>query len=668
MKLSRVLFSLALLFQLQSASRARAIDTSDPFCTIPPSNAISTTMSDDLKYLAMWQSESAVFDDLWGGLRSDADDWDDGWGWGDRTNLNRMLPRLINGAQLIWLLQQYSKNPGFGLGRPVTDAPDNLPLDGRWWDFMAEFAEDEWEPGCSDEDANAKHFTLPFDEFNTLQLNGAYGIRTISRASSMIHEIVHQDVGHLFIESSCNPSTPSCDDQFGKYNANTLHVNFLHDAMVAFQTQDVGGELLRTVSVDLTNDVCTWLPLFSANEIASANNRANEVAIRFETDAYSGWRSALTNEVLARQAEGTWACESCDPNDMIWVFDNDLCDQTACNETMNAGNAVINNVNRTACVDYNTAVSMSTGPESVGIAKHFQTQQTKPCLPASEADARNYCNVEKLIAGNAKKIDECGWLDPVSFPSISKVDCVQEFCHDKYDMPGEVPSDFYDCLDYFCGEDSACGSGEDVGECSDWFKTVKGDPDFYVAGCEWNKCKARKIECLKEAHAAGTWVYGDPVPVQCSAVEEQCNLISRLAAEAFINLNPFLERHPMREVFEGVGNLNPGKNVFQFAEQIRQASADGDIATVEAMAIKLTSTPEMIAALFNAAPAEFVGLYGAEGFETILGPKLRAVTGQALEPDKLTPAGRAALLALQEQLELAGGSFKGAIGTLTYGH
>jgi hypothetical protein len=122
----------------------------------------------------------------------------------------------------------------------------------------------------------------------------------------------------------------------------------------------------------------------------------------------------------------------------------------------------------------------------------------------------------------------------------------------------------------------------------------------------------------------------------------------------------------MHEVFEGVGNLNPGKNVFRFAEQMRLASAEGDIAALEIMAVNLTSSPEMISALFNAAPAEFVGLYGKEGFEGILGPKLQSVVGAPLNSEKLTPAGRSAFLALQEQLEVAGGSFKGAIGTLSY--
>lgn len=667
-RLSHALFSLVLLLHLQAPGRVGAIETSDPICTIPPDNAIDTVTSDDLKYLPMWMNDSAVFDDLWGGLESDADDWDDGWGWSDRNNLDRMLPRLINSAQLIWMVEQYTKHPGFGFWRPVSDAPGNLPVQGEWWDFMTTFAEDEWEPGCSSDTANAAHFTVPFDEFNTLQLNGAYTISVISRASSMVHEIVHQDVDHLIFDDNCNPPTESCDDVYGTYNSNTIHINFLDDAAAAFQTQDIGGALIRRVSVSADNETCSWLPLFDSNEITSAVTRSSQVAARFEKNAYSGWRNALAQEVTNRQAAGTWACETCDPNDWIWSNVRSRCDQIACNESVNSANAFVNATNATACNDYNTAVAASTGPESVGIARELQNQQTKPCLPASEADARRYCDSEKSFAKDVREIDTCGWLDSVHFPSVSKVGCIKEYCHEEYNVPEEVPFDWSGCLDYFCGETSSCSTGEDFGTCSDWFKLVKGDPEYYVDGCEWNRCKQTKVQCLKEAHAAGTWNYGDPIPIQCSSAEQLCRLMSRLAVEVFVSLEPFLERPPMADLFEGVGNLNPGKNVYKFAEQLRQAALDGDSATVDAMALELTSSSEMIAALFNVAPEQFVGLFGKEGFETLLGPKLDSITGQAIRPEQLTPAGRAAFDQLQEQLELVGGSYKGAIGTLNYAH
>lgn len=662
MKVSRPLSALVFLLLLHSPGRLHAIDTSDPSCSIPPDDAWMLSATGDQTYLDMWMNSTAVFDELFAGLEAEADDWDDGWGWSDRFNLDRMLPRLINGAQLVWLVQQYTKHPGFGLWREVKDVPANLPLQGRWWDFLTDYADDEWEPGCDRPTANAVHFLVPFDEWNSLQIGGAYRASVISRASSMVHEIVHQDVGHLFLESNCNPPSASCDNKYGEFNANTLHIDFLHDAMVTYQTMRVDGETVRRVAFSSVDGECRWMPTFSDNEIASAGTRATQVAIRFHEDAYSGWRTALTAEVANRQAEGIWECQTCDPED--WTFESATCVQTACNESLNSGNVLLNAINKSACFAYNSAIAVSTGPESVAAAKHLQTQQTKPCLPASEAGARLYCDAQKASADHVEKLDACGWLDPVNFPTISKIGCVKEYCHEEYQGPGAVPGDPYGCLDYLCGDSSACSSGEDFSACSNWFKIVKGDPDFYVDGCEWNRCKESKVQCLREAHAAGTWAYGDPVPAHCSLTEQHCNLVSRLALEAFINLNPFLERHPMREVFEGVANFNPGKNVFQFAEQIRLAGRDS--ATLDAMAVNLTSSPEMIAALFHAAPAEFVGLYGKEGFETILGPKLESVAGRALNPDELTPAGREALSELQQQLELVGGSFKGAIGTLSY--
>ncbi len=663
MKFFRPLLILAVLCLVLTASPLYAIETSDPSCTIPPANADANT--NDQTYLLMWKESPQAFDDLFYGLKAESDDWDDGWGWSDRFNLDRMMPRLVDAAQVVWLTQQYTRNPGFGLERWTRKLPDDFPAAGHWWDFVSLYGEDEWEPGCDIPEAAAVHIESG-DVWNSLQLAGGYNTSAFLRGASIVHEIVHQDVSHRVFDSDCNPPTPSCDDAYAEYNANTLEIDFYHDAMTAFQTTQLDGKIVRQVVVSRNDETCSWIPLFSSAENKEAEAETASTAQRFHRSAWPGWQAALADEVAKRQAAGEWNCQFCDLTDHQWLNSSSICDQVACNETVNSDNATVNAVNLQACQDYNTALEASTTEEAVATARDLQVQETRSCLPASEEDARNYCDSEKTRADSVEKLDQCGWLDPVEFASISRIDCIQEFCHEKYQGAGDIPDDPHGCLDFVCGDSAECGGdGEsDPALCADWFREVEGDPEYYVAGCEWNKCKSAKVQCLQKASAAGDWTYGQPVPADCAFAEEQCNLISRLAAEAFINLKPFLDPGPMRERFEGIANVNPGKNVYRFAEQVRAAAASDSILATR-MAVDLTSTPEMIAALFHVAPEEFVGMYGKEGFATLLGPVLNSVSGKPLAPADLTPAGQAAFGALQEQLELAGGSFRGAIGTLS---
>ena len=658
----RTIFLTLTLVTLVSADPSRAAN--DPSCTIPPSGAMSTGTGSngtfDTIYRPMWAYSQDAIDDFWYGLECEAGDWDEGWGYSAPTNLNYTLARLFNGAQVVWMVRQYAKHQGFGLWRPVTGIPAGNFDKGLYWDFVAGWGADEWTPGCSTS-LNGQHVVDP-DEYNVLHLNGAYFIPAISRASTLVHETTHQDIPHEPAES-CNPDNVSCDGWYGLYNSNTMQINFLHDAELAFELTQVNGQVVHQVA--RSGNDCGWIPKFALDERIAASSRASAVMNRFANDSWSGWKQSLLNEVAARKDESTWDCPWCDPSQ--WNFDPNECHQTACNELLNVQNIGINNHNQQVCQDYNAAVVQPGADEdTVAAAQNQKLIATYQCQPPNPGLARAYCDAEKQSADQwATQVDHCGWLDDVYSESVSHFDCVQEWCHEKFEESGggwgTTQGDFQ-CFAYICGENFGCGTAATEEECEEWLVVVHADPALYVAPCEWNKCKERKVSCLKEHHAAGTWTYGDPIPGECAFAEQICEMAARLALEAFIDRRPFIDPGPYRDRIEGIHTRNPGKNVYAFADAIRRAADAGrDAATLNRMAVKLTSSPEMISALYHASPKEFVGLYGSEGFLEVLGPDVASVTPQRLVPE--TPRGQAALADLERLVAEAGGVLEGAIGT-----
>jgi hypothetical protein len=646
-------------------ARAGRACTDAVSCTIPPSNSKATGTTDggsfDTVYLPLWVSSQAAIDDLWNGLECEKCDWDEGWGFWDVGNLNFTLARLLNGAQVVWIVRQYAKHQGFGLWRSVTDIPDVDFTHGKWWDFVAGYGADEWTPGCSD--SNGTHYQGT-DEYNILQLGGAYRSAAVTRASTLVHETVHQDVSHVD-EDDCSPSSESCDEKYGLYSSNTMQINFLHDAAVTYETEVVNANVVRKVAA--IGDLCRWIPKFAPNEVSQIVARADSVSHRFAVPAGPAWYELLKLEVALKHFEAQWPCAHCDPDE--WTFKPGVCGQKACIEAVNAQNAGVNAHNKAVCETYNASLTQSGSSEqTVADAWHTLTLSTLSCLPPEAGAASAFCEAEKQSASGVGDIDPCGWLDPTYGKSVSKLDCVQEFCHDKWTAtggwrPGQDP---YGCLDYICGGE-ACGSSQGEQQCSDEFFMAHGDPDFYIAACEFDGCKEKLVTCLLDLYKQGQWSYGDPLPDNCKLVADFCELLSRLAGLVAVSNRPIIDPGPIHELIERPGVSNPATNIYTYAAVFRsEAAAGASAAELGRLGRRLTKAPEMIAALYHAAPAHFVWLYGNQGFLETLGPGVERMAPRAIARDDLTPQGQAALAEFLRELASApGDEVPGAIGTFS---
>jgi hypothetical protein len=661
----RVLLA-ALWLSLLAAARGAGACTDAPACTIPPSGTLPNGAvvggSFDTVYLPLWAFSDASIADLWDGLEADQCDWDEGWGFWDVSNLSFSLARLLNAAQTVWIVRQYAKHQGFGLWRSVSGIPDADFTKGQWWDFVAGYGGDEWTPGCKIK-SNGEHVQTT-DEYNVLHLGGAYLSAVLPRASTLVHETVHQDVGHI-TATLCNPSSKSCDMQYGQYNSNTMQINFLHDALVTFEMTSVNGQTVRQVVV--VGDTCRWIPKFAPDELTQITSRANGSMKRFATDAWPGWKTSLMNEVAAKQAEGVWPCVHCDPQQ--WVFKPGTCAQKACNPTINVQNAGVNSHNQMACQTYNASLGgAGFTPQKAAAAQQTLTLSTLACLPPEEDAARAFCDAQKQAASTVGDIDPCGWLEPVYGKTVSKLDCVQEFCLERWNAtggwrPGQDP---FGCLDYLCGEDTACGDSAGKQECTDEFFMAHADPEFYVAGCRYDGCKAPEIACLLDLHKQGQWSYGDPIPGNCSLTTVLCEILSRLAALVAVNRNPIIDPGPIHELIERADAGNPGTSFHRYANDLRTQAVGAGVAEVNRLARRLTTAPEMIAALYQSGPGQFVWLYGKQGFAEVLGPGIENVDAVPIRPEELSAQGQAALADfLRMRATLPPEGVKGAIGTFT---
>ena len=640
-------------------------------CTSPPSGSPSASTTRDNVYNSLWCNDS-TFNTQWNGLHLDVDNWDEGYGMIEQgedqffTNCapNDFLTRLMNGAVVVREVQKYAIP--FGEHRQVSgfpggNDPDYGPFDyGYWWAFPTTVEEDEWEPEC-ETDSNATNHPGPPDEYIGLKIPGAYKKTAMYRAAIIAHEPTHADVSHIG-DDTCSQGS-SCDDKYGHYNANTMHVNFLYDAASTYQMQLYNAVPVRPVQMNA--GTCSYIPRFTANEREEARAKSeNDLDARFESATPAGTVRYSSVADIDAKKNAIFPCQQCDLNQ--WVFAPSTCTQTACNEVLNPDNHSVNVLNKIACNVFNSKVGDDfVTPDVVAAAKEDYEDDLQPCLAPAEADVLAYCEAEKASASDAGEVDECGWLDNVYLPSMSKLVCVQQFCQQKWNESGgwTATQDPYGCLDYLCGgADGSCGDADDEATCKAEFVAAHGNPDFYATQCESDGCKRTLIDCL----FASSWSYGDPIPSDCQFNYDLCVLASKLAAKVWIEFVPFEDPGPPVESYRDPLALNPAINFHRYVNEFRAAVARGaSERELDQLALGLTRAPEMVAALYRVSPAHFVGMFGTDRLAEILGPAAARKTGRAFSPEELTPAGQSALADLQRLLSTApGGQVKAAIGTL----
>ena len=204
---SKTLRVLTVLFTLLLSSLAQAAE--DPDCSLPPSIAEPAGPGGtwDTEYLGSWATSQGSINAIWDGLRMESNDWDEGWGFHDLGNLNLMLPRLMNAGYLVWAVEQYAKHAGHGFWLNVSSVPSQISNQGRWWAYASGHGEDEWQPVCDlKSNASYGYNAGAADWRYQLHLRGAYVSFALARASTVVHETVHDSGIDHISEDDCSPS------------------------------------------------------------------------------------------------------------------------------------------------------------------------------------------------------------------------------------------------------------------------------------------------------------------------------------------------------------------------------------------------------------------------------------------------------------------------------
>lgn len=655
------------------------------------SDCLLSTFGDECKLLGTFDSSyfgaaCSDFVDLANGLNLDVGDWDEGHGavgtggdgWTTSCNINHDLTRLLNAAHLVREVTRPALP--FGFHRPVQDLGGQLTifdidslgqLTGNWWLFVVTHEPDEWVPGCGNGGTLATNVT-GVDDFIRIHKVSMYRNTALNRSSTVVHETAHEDVGHLS-DNKC-AADGSCDDHYGRYNAQTMQINYLYDAATAYLVDQVDGQWVRLAAPFFPpgqrTRKCRYIPRFDEYERNTALQTANW---KYDNNFWLSPIFPLTKIVDAADADSfpnsEWNCDACDPS--VWTFNPNQCEQTACNEALNANNANVNAANAAACAQYNADIEQG-GFSPTVIEKAKQENAFLGCLGPDGSSTQAFCESEKASATHVDEIDECGWIEGFYTVDFHRRVCVQEFCQEQFEADqGDgwsiAGGDPYGCLESICAPDGAnCADDLPEAQCRQLFIAAHGHPDFYTQSCSISGCARARAHCLSQLlqEDPDAWEYPQPVPDACKLRFELCKLVEKLSAQAFLSLLE-LEIPNLPDTGPVEQLANPAFQVRSMAVEYRalmdRGASDEEL---EELWGAFLSAPEMLRGLFELAPARFAALFGQRGFGEFLGPEIQAVEPLPIAPEDLTPRGQEALEELEALIaDLGPGAIPSPFGT-----
>ena len=620
------------------------------------------------------------FPEAWASLHLHTGDWSHGHGLVSTSDgiwtscaFNDDLTRLLTAWRVVEIVTEHAAP--FGLHGAVLDPDGDLgPLDvdgqdrllGLWSVFVGSHEPDEWTPGCGNGGVLATNYSGGIDEYIELHKSSMYRSTAVNRSSTLVHETVHEDVGHEG-DDTCTAGG-SCDTRFGRYNAQTMQIRYLYDAATTYQLQDLGGQLVRVGAPfdDPASAVrrCRLVPRFTEYERNAALTTANR-----KYDRNFRWGPLLPlsprmNDADAADAatRSEWDCDSCDPSE--WTFDPDTCGGSACNEFANPGNAAVNQANQAACLAYNQAVEAG-GFSVEAIDQAKEDHPLLGCLGPDEDALRAYCDARKAVASSLADLDPCGVMENGYGPMSIAEACREEFCHERFEADGGVgwseAGDPYGCLAHFCPPDAeTCGGAPPQAACRQLYLAAHGHPDFVLGACPAAGCNRVRALCLIDALSGDpeAWEYPDPLPPPCDLFYQGCRLAETFQAMAFLSA-PEIAGVAIPDTGPVEHAINPGiwvpQQVLGFQTMMLSGTPDEELAS---LFDSLVGRPEAIRRLFELAPGRFVAMFGPSGFDEWIGPEIRSVQPEPLLPEELPERGRAALERLEELIASGAPEFR----------
>jgi hypothetical protein len=614
------------------------VDAAAESCSVPPSGAMSLADSRDDVYVSRWCADQSKINTLWNGLSLDDDLWDEGWGYENVCDPQLFLPRLLNAAYNVTKVQEISRHFG----------EDNTPARRLWWDFIKEREDDGYEPKCCNDEPglNAAHFSGGLS--TNLCVKWGYKIGAAVRSSTLVHEATHEDVGHVDDDECMNGG--SCDTYYGAYNANTMQINYLYDAVSAYQIETVGGQPQRKVARFTTGgaEMCAYIPLWTDNE---RDGGIDQVVYRLNNNFASGSVFPKYSDVdnVDNAYGASWTCANCDLGKYTFSLAN-LGKNKACNEIANKANAGVNAANRALCTAFNGKIAKAPGAGAYQTLVNELYSATKPCLMYNPADLDGYCSAQQASAKTVNDLDPYGILADNGFQE--EVDCAADYCRDRFDAAwtshaGEPTwDDPLGCLDLLCDDDT---------ECRRRFLVYKADPAKYHP----DHCTDMYLDCVEASpqqaqRSPQLWREGvslglrkDAVNASCQSTYQLCRtteeIARRVAAMVLIERWTVPGPGPVEDLRTNP-RVNPVDQAFR-QELVRlgaRLKAGLGEAQFTAELAGLMRHPEAIAATFDAAPAAFAALFGKQDFGAIVGPQLARIA-PSLAAVEQVPAAKALL-------------------------
>ena len=646
MKPTIVYSSVALL--AAAAALVAPVDAAAETCAVPPSSAMSLSDSRDDVYVARWCSDQSTINSLWNGLSLDADLWDEGWGYDNVCDPQLFLPRLLNAAFNVTKVQEISRHFG----------ENNAPARRLWWDFVKEREDDGYEPKCCNDEPglNAAHFCCGYS--TNLCVKWAYKIGAAVRSSTLIHEATHEDEGHVGDDECSNGG--SCDTYYGAYNANTMQINYLYDAVSAYQIETVNGAPQRKVTRFNAGgaEMCAYIPLWNDAERGAG---LDQISYRLNNNFASGsvFPKYADVDTVDTAYGASWTCASCDVGAYTFSLAT-LGKNKACNEIANKANAGVNAANRALCSGFNGKIAKAPGAAAYQTLANELYLATKPCLGYNPADLDAYCSAQQAKAKTVSELDPNGILASNGFEE--ELNCAADYCQDRFDPAWQSHAneptwdDPLGCLDMLCDDDT---------ECRRRFLVYKADPRKYHP----DHCTDVLLDCVESSPQAAQkepqrWREGtspalrlDAVNASCQASYKLCRateeMARRLAAMVLIERWGPPGPGPVEDR-RADPRINPVDQAFRqelLTLAARQKAGLGE-AQFSAELEGLMRHPEAIAATFDASPATFAALFGQQGFAAIVGPQLARVA-----PSRAAVEALPAAKPLLQQLDQARASF-----------
>lgn len=630
---------------LLAAAAALALphDAAAESCAVPPSGAMSLSDSRDDVYVGKWCTDQAKVDMLWNGLSLDADLWDEGWGFSNVCDPQLFLPRLLNAAFNLTRVQEISRHFG----------ENNAPARRLWWDFVKEREDDGYEPRCCNDEPglNATHYCCATS--TDLCVKWAYKIGAAVRSSTLVHEATHEDEGHVGDDECSNGG--SCDTYYGAYNANTNQINYLYDAVSAYQIETVSGKVQRKVTRFTSGgaELCSYIPLWNDAERGAG---LDQISYRLNNNFASGSVFPKYSDVdSVDDAYGaTWSCASCEPGKYTFSL-ADLGKNKACNEIANKANAGVNAANRALCSAFNTKIAKAAGAAAYQTIANELYLNTKACLSYNQADLDAYCSSQQAKAKTVDALDPYGILADNGFEE--ELECAADYCRDRFDPAwtshANEPTwdDPLGCLDLLCDDDT---------ECRRRFLVYKADPKKYHP----DHCTDVYLDCIEASPQTAQkntpqWRDGlspklrvDAVNASCQSTYQFCRATEEMARRiaGMVLIERWGPPGPgPAEDLRSNPRVNPVERSFREALQALDARRKAGLAEAQFTAEleELMRHPEAMAATFDASPATFAALFGQQGFEQSVGPQLARVSPSRAAAEQL-PAAKALLVKLDQ--------------------